>query len=711
MFNLHKRLHSAQLFLTGLSLQTRFLLIFGASSLFLALVIWVVFNSVAERMVERIGARFAEKQVLYDKAHTLQPLIREVALARQMAGNAAIKQWAANEQNPQLYRQALAEMEKYRQSFQDGSYFLALTESGNYHFNDTGAPQDKNPSKNPNEINPAEINPAKINQHKQPRYTLDPVKPADAWFYATIKSVDDYNINVDTSPNLGVTKVWINVPLRDGDKVLGVLGTGLDLNDFTRHVTRAPQSGTPQSGVTSLFIDRNATIQIYRDIGGVDFSGIANTSDQKHSITRLLDNQEDRAWILQTIGLFENGSKNNSANGGLTVTEKSVYIKGQRYLTDSPVATKFVHIKGKHYLASMVALPETGWYDITLLDMSVLLPPHDFLEMGLAVGGVALCLMIILLFFLRRLVLRPVAVLTAASDRIRRGDYADTTTEKGDGEIGQLAVQFQSMRHAVHKTHSWMEDEIKKRTRELSEAKEMLEVSLQQEKNNRENQSNLLSLMAHEIRNPIAVIGNTAQMLNALAQTKQPDWQPRIEKIMGAVLQLATLMNKFLDEDLINMSNNELDLQTGDLNFFCKELADALAANNNRSIRYMPCDGDTTLSVDWHLIGIAIGNLIDNAIKYSPPDSDIDLRIVRDKANVLCVEVTDQGPGIEPKIQQRIFIEKFIRGEHGSKIRGTGLGLYLINWIATSHGGYAEVSSTPGSGSTFRLCLPLRKQI
>ena len=676
MFNLHKPLHDMQLFLSRLSLQARFLLIFGTSSLFFSLAAWFVFNNVAERMVERIGTHFAEEQALYNKAHILPPLIREVALARQMADNAIIKRWAANEQDPQLYRQAQAELEKYRQYFQDGSYFLALTQSGHYYYNDAGK---------------------QLPGNTQPRFTLDPSRPSDAWFYAATGSAREYNINVDTNPNLGITKVWINVLLRDGDKVLGVLGTGLDVDAFTRQV------GTPQSGITNLLIDRNAAIQVYRNTGSIDFSGTDKPAGNKHSTDQLLDSPEDRAWIKQAIGQFENGNS--------PVAEKPVYIKGQRYSTNSPVATKFVYIKKKLYLASMVALPETGWYDVTLLNLSVLLPQHDFLEVALAIGGVSLALMVILLFSLRRLVLQPVAILTAASDRIRQGDYASAPAEKGSGEIGQLTTQFQAMRHAVHKTHSWMEEEINKRTRQLSDTKEMLEVSLQQEKNSRKNQANLLSLMAHEIRSPIAVIGNTAQMLNALVQTKQPDWQPRIEKIMGAVLQLALLMNKFLDEDRINMKDNELNLKVGDLNIFCGELADTLAANHDRPIRYMPYDGDAMIPADWHLISIAIGNLIDNAIKYSPPGSDIDLRIVQNNANMLCVEVTDQGAGIAPELQQRIFNEKFIRGEHGSKIRGTGLGLYLINWIATSHGGYAEVSSAPGNGSTFRLCLPLRKLV
>lgn len=682
MPNLHNPLHVVQLFLSRLNLQTRFLLIFGASSLVFALVVWLVFNNVAERMIGRIGARFAEKQAFYEKTHILQPLIREVSLARQMADDAAIKQWAENEQDPRLYRLAQAELEKYRQRFRDGNYFLALARSGHCYYSDAGG---------------------QFPDNMRPRFTLDPAKPSDAWFYTTIKNTGnsnihgDYNINVGFNPDLGITKVWINVLLRDGDKVLGVLGTGLDMDIFTGRATDAPPSG-----ITNLYIDRNATIQIYHNTGGIDFSGISQPASQKHSTDQLLDSPGDRAWIRQAIGQFE--------SAGSPAAASPIYLKGRSYLADSSAATRFVLIKGKPYLANMVTLPETGWYNITLLDLSVLLPQHDFLEVVLAIGGVSLGLMIILLLSLRRLVLRPVAVLTAASDRIRQGDYAGASAESGSGEIGQLTAQFQAMRHAVHETHNWMEEEIRKRTKELSDAKEMLEVSLQQEKNNRETQTNLLSLMAHEIRNPIAVIGNTAQMLNALAQTKQPDWQPRIEKIMGAVLQLAVLMNKFLDENRINMKDNELDLKMGDLNIFCEEFADTLSANHDRSIQYTPWDGDAMLLADWHLIGIAIGNLIDNAIKYSPPDSAIDLRIAQGKENMLCVEVTDQGPGIAPEIQQRIFIEKFIRGENGSKIRGTGLGLYLINWIATSHGGYAEVASAQGSGSTFRLCLPLRKE-
>jgi signal transduction histidine kinase len=637
-------------------LQPRFLLIIGASVLCFALVIWWVFSQEGERLVERIGARFAEKQVLYDKARTLQPLIREVALARRMADSAVIKQWVKNEQNPQLRRQAMTEIEQFRQHFQDGSYFLALTQSGHYYFNDA----------------------ARQYANNQLRFTLDPAKPGDAWFYATIKSGEDYQINVDPNTHLGVTKVWINVLLRDGDKVLGMLGTGLDLTDFIRNV-----ADIPQPGVTNLFVNRDAAIQIYRDIGYIDFSSITKTPMQQHSIDLLLEKPDDRTWIRQAINQLAHGS--------------------------SSVATRFVQIKGKRYLAGVVALPEVGWYDITLLDLTVLLPQHDFLEMGLAVGGAALGLLLILAFTLHRLVLRPVAVLTDAAARISRGDYAPAPLEKGSGEVGQLAAQFQLMADAVYQTHNWLENEIEKHTRQLTDAKKMLEISLQQEKDGRETQANLLALMAHEIRNPVAVIGNTAQMLNALAQAEQPEWQPRIEKIMDAVRQLAQLMDNFLAEDRLSMNSTGLELREGDLNVFCAELVGAFAKSHNRAIRYQPYGGDARVAADWQLIGIAIGNLIDNAVKYSPPDGAIGVSVSPGKPGTLCVEVTDHGAGIAPELQQRIF-EKFIRGQHGSGIRGTGLGLYLVNWIARFHGGYAEVSSVVGEGSTFRLCLLLRER-
>ncbi len=73
---------------------------------------------------------------------------------------------------------------------------------------------------------------------------------------------------------------------------------------------------------------------------------------------------------------------------------------------------------------------------------------------------------------------------------------------------------------------------------------------------------------------------------------------------------------------------------------------------------------------------------------------------------MLCVEVSDHGAGIPAELRAHIF-EKFARGQHEADIQGSGLGLYLVNWIARFHGGHTDVLSAEGRGSSFRLYLPI----
>lgn len=651
MFSLTTRLSAVQTFFHSMNLQARFLLIIGTCSLLLALLIIAMFSSVVERVVERIGTRFAEKQVLYDKARTLQPLITEVALARQMADSAIIKRWAANEQDPQLRASALTEMEKFKGYFHDGSYFMAFAASGNYYFNDASGQY----------------------AGKQLRYTLNRANPENAWFYATIKSAGDYHINVDPDTRLGVTKVWINVLLRDGAKVLGVIGTGLEMSEFIHKV-----AAIEQPGITNLFLDSSGAIQLYRDVGYIDYSSIAKPVDKRSSIDQLLKDADDRAWMHRAIAQTDMDSRT--------------------------VLTRLVNIKDKHYLAGVAALPEVGWYDVTLMDLDVLLPQRDFLEIALIIGAAMLGVLLIMAFTLRQLVLKPVAKLTRAATHISDGGFATGKMILATGEVGELASQFTVMSNSIQKTQNWLENEIARRTSELVDAKKMLEILLQQEKERRQAQVHLLALMAHEVRNPVAVIGNTAQMLDMLARSEKPEWLPRIENIMIAVRKLGQLMDDVLNEDRIGLTGSGLNRQYGDLNAFCDQLYRSQSARHERLVRFTPCACNAIIDMDWRLIDIAISNLIDNAVKYSPPGSSIDLRVSCSTGQTIYIEVHNHGESISPVLKLHLF-KKFIRGHFEEKIAGLGIGLYLVNWIANLHGGYAELAATQ-HGNTFRLVLP-----
>lgn len=655
MFTVHNRrdatqvLSRARQYLSGLSLQGRFLLIIGTSSLIITLLFWAMFNNFTEQLLERIGARFAVEQSLYDRARALQPLIHAMAIAKQSVDNPQLQKWAVNERDPRLFRQG---MEELRNRFGNTNYFVAIAESGNFYYYDAARKHNGQPL----------------------RTSVNASDPDDAWIFNFLRSGDDHTVKVKSNKKLGMIKLWIMVSIRDGKKVVGVLGTGINLYEFTRNA-----SNIHLPGITNMFIDHYANIQVYNDVTHFDFPTVPNLSEPEHLHVQILGSTAGNQWLNQSIHKFDSGDPN--------------------------VETEFVLVNGKRYLAGLNAIPELGWYDLTLLDLSVLLPHTEFNKMVLAIFAGTLGLLAILAFSLHKLVLKPVSTLTDAVSRIRRGDFSSKPLEESGGEVRELISQFHHMASTIYSTQQWLEDEIGKRTRQLSDAQKILEISLHHERDARETQANLMALMAHEMRSPVAVISNTAQMLNMLAKTDRPDLLPRIEKIMRSVMQLATLMDNFLTEKWLDMDKQGLNRVTGDLNRFCAEAVENFVDNHARPIRFQPWEGDARFCADWQLVQIAVFNLLDNARKYSSRDGEIRLKVVSRNEDMLCIEVSDQGMGIPSDLQPHIF-EKFARGRHEADIQGSGLGLYLVNWIARFHGGYTEVSSKEGQGSTFRMCLP-----
>ncbi len=116
------------------------------------------------------------------------------------------------------------------------------------------------------------------------------------------------------------------------------------------------------------------------------------------------------------------------------------------------------------------------------------------------------------------------------------------------------------------------------------------------------------------------------------------------------------------------------------------------------------------IDLDRTAIQDSIENLLDNAIKYSPPDTSVEVS-VEHGAKELRVCVRDQGIGIEAADLPRIF-DRFYRGRRGEQqsVRGTGLGLALVKAVAEGHGGSVAVKSAPGQGSEFCLCIPIREE-
>lgn len=395
-----------------MNLQPRFHLLTIVFFVIFAIPSWLAVRALAEGIMEQWAVRYAEKQVLYDKGRTLQPILREVALSRQMASSQPIREWARKPDDAALTRRALSEMENFRQNFQDRSYFVALLGNGHYYHNN-----------DQNEYAGQEF-----------RYVMDPRNKKDAWFYDLIKQQRDIHINVNPDPNLGITKLWIDVLIRDGGDILGIAGSGLDLTTFIRNVV---EEGTP--GVTSMFVDHNGAIQIHRNQALIDFASISKSKSQQNTIDLLFERDTDRKAVLAAMKELETSRKN--------------------------VATLFVQSGGKRNIAGITYLPEIDWHEITLLDLDVLLPFSQFT--GILVVYTLTLLGILLLFnlALQRFVLIPLKQLDAGMKAVESGsDVPAKLDSLGSGEIGRLMKRFVHMARSVTVSRRDLEFKVQERT-------------------------------------------------------------------------------------------------------------------------------------------------------------------------------------------------------------------------------------------------------
>jgi signal transduction histidine kinase len=150
---------------------------------------------------------------------------------------------------------------------------------------------------------------------------------------------------------------------------------------------------------------------------------------------------------------------------------------------------------------------------------------------------------------------------------------------------------------------------------------------------------------------------------------------------------------------------NELDAAA-----LVRDVVDDIAPQARQSGTAIALDGTDdaiVIRADYRALAVALRNVIDNAIKYSPgqPTVRVQCRIDRDRA---AIRVIDRGVGI-PRSEQHAIFGKFVRGRTAidANITGTGVGLAIVHQIVTAHGGEIVVQSEPGAGSTFTLLLPV----
>ncbi len=215
----------------------------------------------------------------------------------------------------------------------------------------------------------------------------------------------------------------------------------------------------------------------------------------------------------------------------------------------------------------------------------------------------------------------------------------------------------------------------------------------------------LIDAMAHEFKTPLTSIRAATTAL--LSAPEQPI-ESRTELLRIAdeeAVHLQKLIDDAIEMARLDTANIETQLERTDLVELVYDVATSMRKESDREIEMPPLAEPMVVPADQRLVKLALKQLLDNALKYSAPETPITIAVQHEGGSV-CVAVTNKGTGIPAPEQRRVF-DRFWRGEAARKqMPGSGLGLSIAQGIARAHDG--DLTLTSGAGeTTFTLSLPL----
>lgn len=292
----------------------------------------------------------------------------------------------------------------------------------------------------------------------------------------------------------------------------------------------------------------------------------------------------------------------------------------------------------------------------------------------LLAGLLSLLFMIIIIIFLTRYVTHPLIQMSDATKRISKGDFSVSLPKLGKDEIG-----------------------------ELGESIKVLASDLENLKNER---NEFLASISHELRTPLTYIKGYADIARR-QETNNEDRNKYLGIIHEETLKLSKLVKELfhlakMDENSFSIEKEEVHL----LPYFemiIEKVSPAL--QENHMVLLLECPDDLYAQIDPVRFEQVILNLIDNARKYSEPNTKIRVEVSNISGRIH-IKIQDEGKGIPEVNLPRIF-ERFYRVDKSRTraLGGTGLGLAIVKQLVEAHGGTIKATSNPNSGTAFEIIL------
>ena len=320
---------------------------------------------------------------------------------------------------------------------------------------------------------------------------------------------------------------------------------------------------------------------------------------------------------------------------------------------------------------------------------------------SLGIGALAAAIMLAAMGMVERRIALPVRRLASAAESIAAGIEPPPLATIHDDEMGRLTATFNEM--------------VRKQTQSLKTLEtNNLEIGAQNEQLRELDRlkDHFVATVSHELRTPLtAIIGYTELVTDGGLGPLSGEQEEFLQVVARNAERLSRMVDDLLLAARIEAGILKLDKAPFSLTELLREACESAippAKDKKVTLEFTPCER-TTIVGDRTRIAQAIDNLISNAIKFTPPEGVVELSCHLTELEAV-IEVRDSGIGIPADEQAHIF-DRFFRSSISGTIPGTGIGLWLVKYVATAHGGSIQVTSEVGQGSTFTMLIPRSAEV
>jgi signal transduction histidine kinase/DNA-binding response OmpR family regulator len=363
----------------------------------------------------------------------------------------------------------------------------------------------------------------------------------------------------------------------------------------------------------------------------------------------------------------------------------------RRWFDDHLAVSEPVAFNGEHYGTIVVEMTTTA--------LQTKLRGH--LITLLLLTGLVICAALLLGVRLEKIVSAPILALAALAREVsERHDYSIRARTVSDDEIGTLADGFNEMLTQIERRQR-ERDEADQRTREKSQ---------------------FLANMSHELRTPLnAIIGFSEILKTRMADRAAERELKFLDNINSSGQHLLGIVNDILDLSKIEAGRMEITPESFPIAVAIDgvtSLMRGVSSQRRITIDVEIAPDVPDLEADPVKVKQVLYNLVSNALKFSPEDSNVTIKVESRNAEqsplyeqAVRISVMDRGIGIDPKDHARIFLEfQQVDSRIARQFGGTGLGLTLVKKFVDMHGGVVDLRSALGEGSTFTVTLPVHFQ-